>query len=104
MGVALCIRQTQIFFGIGELRVAQHLQRHPVTRRGLVVRSLCEVVLGVALVCGWMMSSEEIASLLGLTAILSILQLLPFFFTNARTPVCNWDERPFERRRLAGGL
>jgi uncharacterized membrane protein HdeD (DUF308 family) len=78
--IAIIVAPHALFFGIGELRVAQHLQRHPVTRRGLVVSGLCEVALGVALVCGWMMSSEEIASLLGLTAIFSILQLVPLLF------------------------
>ena len=75
--IALIVAPHALFFGIGELRVAQHLQRHPATRRGLFISGLCEVVLGITLVYGWTMSSEEVAGLLGYTAILSILQLLP---------------------------
>jgi uncharacterized membrane protein HdeD (DUF308 family) len=75
--IALTVAPHALLFGIGELRVSQHLQRHPLQSRTIFFSGLCEVALGIALIYGWTMPSEDVARLLGYTAILSVLQLLP---------------------------
>ena len=78
--IALVAAPHALFFGIGELRLSTHLQRHPAKRRGFLINGLCECALGVALVAAYYMSSQRAAMLLGYVAILSILQLVPFLF------------------------
>lgn len=75
--VALVVAPHALLFGLGELRIAQHLERHPAYRRGLFLSGLIEIALGFALLGGSKLSSEETAALLGYVAILSTLQLLP---------------------------
>jgi uncharacterized membrane protein HdeD (DUF308 family) len=75
--IALVVAPHALLFGVAELRMAQHLRRHPGPRRGLFISGLCEMGVGIALVYGWTMSNEHVATLLGYAAILSILQLLP---------------------------
>jgi len=69
-----------LLFGIGELRLSAHLRRHPAKRRGFLINGICEVLLRVALVAAYYMSSQRAAMLLAYVAILSILQLVPFLF------------------------
>jgi uncharacterized membrane protein HdeD (DUF308 family) len=78
--VSLVAAPHALLFGLGELRIAQHLERHPSYKRGLFLNGLIEIVLGVALIVGLWFSNERAATLLGYVAILSILQLLPVLF------------------------
>jgi uncharacterized membrane protein HdeD (DUF308 family) len=78
--VSLVAAPHALLFGLGELRIAQHLERHPLYRRGLRLSGLIEIALGIALVVGSGKSNEGVAMLLGYVAILSILQLLPMLF------------------------
>lgn len=78
--VSLVAAPHALLFGLAELRLAQHLERHPAYRRGLFVCGLIETALGFGLIGGSKLSSEGTATLLGYVAILSILQLLPFLF------------------------
>ena len=83
--IALVAGPHAFLFGIGELRLAAHVRRHPAKRRGLFIGGLCEVALGVALECAYCLSSQGAAMLLGCAAILSTVQLVPFLFFNCQT-------------------
>ena len=78
--IALVAAPHALLFGLGELRIAQHLEHHPPYRRGLFLNGVIGIALGVALLVGSRFSNERTATLLGYVAILSILQLLPVVF------------------------
>ncbi len=78
--IALVAAPHALLFGLGEIRMAQHLGRHPAYKRGLLLCGLIEVVLGFTLIAGSRLSNEGTAMLLGYVAILSLLQLLPLLF------------------------
>jgi len=78
--VALVAAPHALLFGIGELRLAAHVRRHLAKKRGFFIGGICEVTVGVALVCGHCLSSQGAATLLGCAAILSTVQLVPFLF------------------------
>jgi hypothetical protein len=78
--VSLVAAPHALLFGVAELRLAQHLERHPGYRRALFVCGFVEIALGFTLIGGSELSTEGTATLLGYVAILSILQLLPFLF------------------------
>lgn len=82
--VALVVAPHALLFGAGELRMAQHLSHHPVQKRSLYLCGLCELAFGIALACGWMLPAQDVSALLGLTAIVSLLQLLPLLLFNGR--------------------
>lgn len=67
-------------FGLGELRIAKHLERHPPYKRGLFLNGLIEIILGLALMVGSSLSNDAAATLLGYVALLSTLQVLPMLF------------------------
>jgi uncharacterized membrane protein HdeD (DUF308 family) len=78
--IAVVAAPHALLFGIAELRIAQHLERHPLYRRGLRLSGLIEIALGIALIVGSGRSNQGVAMLLGYVAVLSILQLLPMLF------------------------
>jgi uncharacterized membrane protein HdeD (DUF308 family) len=78
--IALVAAPHAFLFGIGEIRLAAHLRRHPAKRRGFLIGGICEVALGVALVGALYLSSQRAAMLLGYVAIVSTVQLIPFLF------------------------
>jgi uncharacterized membrane protein HdeD (DUF308 family) len=78
--IALVATPHALLFGVAELRLAQHLERHPAYRRGLFLCGIVEIALGFTLIAGSKDSNEVTATLLGYVAILSILQLLPLLF------------------------
>jgi hypothetical protein len=82
--IALVAVPHALLFGLAEIRMAQHLERHPAYRKGLFLCGLIEVALGFALIAGSRLSNEGTGTLLGYVAILSILQLLPLLFYSAR--------------------
>lgn len=75
--VALVAAPHALLFGLAELRLAQHLERHPTYGRGLFLGGVIEIALGIALIAGSRLLNEGTATLLGYVAIISILQLLP---------------------------
>jgi uncharacterized membrane protein HdeD (DUF308 family) len=83
--IALVAAPHAFLFGIGELRLVAHVRRHPAKRRGFFIGGLCEVALGVTLVCGHYLSSQGAAMLLSCAAILSTVQLVPFLFFKHQT-------------------
>jgi hypothetical protein len=78
--VSLIVSPHAFLFALAELRIARHMERHPKERRALIVCGLCELALGVALVCGSLLPSNRVAELLGASAVLTILQLIPLLF------------------------
>ena len=78
--IALVAAPHAFLFGIGELRLAAHVQRHPAKRRGLLINGFCEVALGIALLEAYNSSSHRSAMILVYVATLSIIQLVPFLF------------------------
>lgn len=78
--VSLIVSPHAFLFGLAELRIALHMQRHPKERRALIVCGLCELALGVALVWGSILPSYRVAELLGGVAVMTILQLIPLLF------------------------
>mgnify|MGYP001544604690 FL=1 len=78
--VSLVVSLHAFLFGLGELRRARHMERHPRERRALIVCGVCELGLGVALVWGYRLPSNRVAELLGGVAILTIMQLIPLLF------------------------
>lgn len=78
--VAVVVSPHAFLFGIAELRIAQHMQHHPKQRRLLLIGGLCELLLGVVLLSGLVLSVDQAAKLLGYAAVLTALQLLGFFF------------------------
>ena len=75
--VSLIVSPHAFLFGLAELRMARHMERHPKERRALIVCGLCELARGVALVWGSILPSDRVAELLGGVAVLTILQLVP---------------------------
>jgi hypothetical protein len=82
--ISLVAAPHALLFGLGELRIAQHLGRHPVHRRALFFNGSMEMGMGIALLFGSRISSEGSATLLDFVPILSILQLLPLIFYSNR--------------------
>jgi hypothetical protein len=78
--VSLVVSPHPFLFGLAELRIAWHMERHPKERRALIVCGSCELALGVALVWGSFLPTNRVAELLGCVAVLTILQLIPFLF------------------------
>jgi hypothetical protein len=78
--VSLSVSPHAFLFGLAELRIARHLERHPKERRALIVCGSCELALGVALVWGAILPSNRVAELLGGVAVLTILQLIALLF------------------------
>ncbi len=78
--VSLIVSPLAFLFGLAELRIARHMERHPKERRALIVCGLCEMVLGVGLVWASMLPSDRVSELLGGVAVLTILQLTPLLF------------------------
>ena len=78
--IALVAAPHALLFGIGELRLAAHVRRHPGKRRRFLIGGLCEVALGVAFAGAHYLSSQHAAMLLGCAAILSTVQLVPLLF------------------------
>ncbi len=78
--VGLVVAPHAFLFGLGELRIAHHLEHHRAIRRALYLCGAFEIVLGISLLSGGDLSNEHMAMLLGYVAILSTLQLLPFLF------------------------
>lgn len=78
--ISLIVSPHAFLFGLAELRMARHLERHPKERRALIVCGSCELTLGVALVWGSTLPSKRVAELLGGVAVLTILQLIPLLF------------------------
>jgi hypothetical protein len=75
--VSLIVSPHAFLFGLAELRMARHMERHPKERSALIVCGLCELGLGVALVWGSRLPSNRVAELLGGVAVLTLLQLIP---------------------------
>jgi Short repeat of unknown function (DUF308) len=75
--VSLIVSPHAFLFGLAELRMARHIERHPKERRALIVCGLCELGFGVALVLGSRLPSNRVAELLGGVAVLTLLQLIP---------------------------
>lgn len=78
--VALVASPHALLFGVAELRVAQHFERHPNYRRGLRMGGVVEIMLGMALIFGVALPSQDVVMLLVYVALLTILQLVPFVF------------------------
>ena len=78
--VTLVAAPHAFLFGLAELRVSQHLGRHPGYKTGLILCGIIEILLGVVLLGGSRLSNEGAATLLAYVAVISILQLLPLLF------------------------
>jgi hypothetical protein len=78
--VSLIVSPHAFLFGLAELRMARHMERHPKERRALIVCGSCELGLGVALILGSILPSSRVAELLGGVAVLTILQLIALLF------------------------
>jgi hypothetical protein len=78
--ISLIVSPHAFLFGLAELRIARHMERHPKERRALIVGGWCELALGAALVWGSILPSNRVAELLGGVAALTILQLIPLLF------------------------
>ena len=75
--VTLVAAPHALLFGLAELRLSHHLERHPAYKQGLVLGGIVEILLGVALMVGYRLSTENSVILLGYVATISVLQLLP---------------------------
>lgn len=78
--VALVASPHALLFGLAELRVARHFERHPNYRRGLRIGGVVEFLLGLALIFGSSLPTQGVVMLLVYVALLTILQLVPFLF------------------------
>ena len=87
--VSLIASPHAFLFGLAELRIAKHLERHQSQRRALIVCGFCELALGFGLICGLMLPSKTVAEILGGTALMTLLQLLLMLF---------YRDSPAERR------
>ena len=70
--VALIVSPHAFLFGLAELRIARHMERHPKERRALIVCGWCEIALGIGLVRGYMLPTNRVVELLAGAAILTI--------------------------------
>ena len=101
--IALVAAPHAFLFGIGELRLAAHVRRHPARRRALLISGVCEVVLGFALAGALYLSSQRAAMLLGCAAILSTVQLVPFLFYKRRSSFLSRNRNGLLRRSPGKG-
>lgn len=90
--IALVAAPHAFLFGLAELRLSRHLERHPVYKKALVLGGAVEILLGVELIVGFRLSSENAAKLLAYVAIISILQLLTLLFYWHKPP--QQEDRP----------
>lgn len=82
--IALVSSPHALLFGLAEMRLAQHLERHPYFTKRLFLGGIVEIALGIALLTGFKMSSEQAVTLLAFVAIISVLQLLPLLAYSPR--------------------
>jgi uncharacterized membrane protein HdeD (DUF308 family) len=101
--IALVAAPHAVLFGIGELRLATYVQRHPAKRRGFLIGGICEVVLGIALAGALYLSSQRAALLLGSAAILSTVQLVPFLFYKRQSSFRSRNRNGLVRRAHGKG-
>ena len=80
--VAIVAAPYAVLIGIAELRVAQHLRRHPWWRGALLAGSFCDLALALGFTHAYVSaaSSKYIALLLGCAATISILRLAPLIY------------------------
>jgi len=80
--VAIVAAPYAFFIGLAELRVAQHLRRHPWWRGGLLAGSFCDLALGLGFAHAYISttSSRHIALLLVCAATTSIFKLIPLIY------------------------
>ena len=79
--VSLVVAPHALLFGAGELRMAQHLHHHPAQRRALILCGVSELALALLLTAASTMATKEVATCLGFTAIISLLQILPMLLS-----------------------
>jgi len=82
--IALIVAPYAILFGLAELRMARGLVHHPRQATGLYICGALEIGTGGLLLRSHYWSEVLIVRLLTMTAIASLLQLLPFVFFRAR--------------------
>jgi uncharacterized membrane protein HdeD (DUF308 family) len=75
--IALVAAPHAFLFGIGQLRLAWHMERHKSFQEGLITGGFIEILSGFALIRGYRLSTVGAVMMLALIAIVSILQLLP---------------------------
>lgn len=78
--VALVASPHAFLFGFAELRLARHLERHRAYKQALIMGAVVEILLGIALIVGYRLSTRNTATLLGYVATMSVLQLVPMIF------------------------
>jgi uncharacterized membrane protein HdeD (DUF308 family) len=79
--IALIVSPHAFLFGIAEVRISQHMQRHSKHKRALLLFGACEIALGIALILlGPRMSNSHVATLLSYGAAVTSLQLLAVLF------------------------
>jgi hypothetical protein len=75
--IALVAAPHAFLFGIGQLRLAWHLERHKPHQEALIAGGFIEILSGLLLVQGYRLSTQGAVTLLASVAILSIFQILP---------------------------
>lgn len=78
--VAIIVAPYPILFGLAELRMARGLAHHRRQATALYVCGVLELASGVVLATGHSWNDVQLLRLLTITAIASLLQLLPFVF------------------------
>ena len=78
--VALVASPHALLFGLAELRLARHFERHPNYRHSLRIGGAVEILLGLALIFGSSLPVLNLVKLLAFVAIITVLQLVPFVF------------------------
>ena len=83
--IALIAAPHAFLFGIGQLRLAWHMERHKSFQQGLIAGGFIEILLGFALIRGYRLSTQGAVTMLAIIAIVSILQLLPLVLYRPKT-------------------
>ncbi|CAN5581216.1 hypothetical protein BH10ACI4_BH10ACI4_18440 [soil metagenome] len=76
--IALVVSPHAFIFGVGELRLAQHVKSHPSRRTMFLFCGICELAFGLTLVAASRLSNSHSAVVIGYVASLTTLQLLGF--------------------------
>jgi hypothetical protein len=78
--IALLVAPHALLFGLALFRLSRAVPHHAQYARALVVCGAAELLCGFALAGAYWLTDARIVSLLGLTAVVSLLQLIPFLF------------------------
>jgi len=83
--IAILVSPHAILFGVAQIRLSSRMNSHPTQARALRICGILELACGVCMVIAYRLSDANIVTLLGVTAVFTLLQLFPFLFFSPKS-------------------